>query len=365
MLTHDPRFVPPFCPLPDCRFHRDPSGFRFQSHGTYRRKAAPHVIRRFRCLGCLRSFSTQTFDTTYYLKRPDIQPRIFDALLSCVAHRQAARALGVTHGTVQRQASRLGRHCLLFERERGPKQPPAEPLALDGFVTFELSQYWPFEINTLVGTQSLYWYAFTDSELRRSGRMKTSQKARRAELEGRHGRPAPQATRDAVEALIRLVAPGSAQLEVVTDEHLAYPRAFRRLPHLIRHQTCSSRRCRTARNPLHAVDLLDLLLRHGGANHERETIAFSKRRQGALERAAVTQVWRNHVKRVRENERLSPTPAMQLGLAARPLTPGDVLLRRLFITRTDLPEPLRRYYWRLVTTRQLPRCTRHSLLRAA
>jgi len=36
-----------------------------------------------------------------------------------------------------------------------------------------------------------------------------------------------------------------------------------------------------------AVNLADLLLRHTGANHKRETIAFSKRRQGALYRVAI------------------------------------------------------------------------------
>jgi len=32
---------------------------------------------------------------------------------------------------------------------------------------------------------------------------------------------------------------------------------------------------------------LDLWLRHGSANHKRETIAWSKRRQRAMERLAV------------------------------------------------------------------------------
>ena len=365
MLTSDPDFVPPFCPIPSCRFHRDPAGFRFVLHGAYLRKAAPRVIRRFRCLGCEHTFSTQTFDTTYYLKRPDLQPLIFDALNACSALRQFARSWHVAHSTVQRQASRLGRHCLLFERVRGPRSPPREPVAIDGFVSFEYSQYWPFELNTMVGTESHYFYAFTESELRRSGRMRPEQKRKRALLEERHGKPDPEATRKAVEALVQLVAPQAARLSVVSDEHAAYPRAFKRLPHAIEQVTCSSRRCRTARNPLFVVDLLDLMLRHGGANHKRETIAFSKRRQGAMERAAVMQVWRNHVKRVRENDRRSPTPAQTLGLADRALTTRDVLLRRLFVSRIELPAPLRRCYWREIPTRQVPAGTRHVRRRAA
>ena len=44
---------------------------------------------------------------------------------------------------------------------------------------------------------------------------------------------------------------------------------------------------RTPQNPLFPVNLSDLLIRHTGGNHKRETIAFSKRRQGALYRIAV------------------------------------------------------------------------------
>ena len=64
-----------------------------------------------------------------------------------------------------------------------------------------------------------------------------------------------------------------------------HPRALRRLPHLdVTHCTVNSRAVRTPRNPLFAINLLDLLIRHSGANHKRETIAFSKRRQSAIDR---------------------------------------------------------------------------------
>jgi transposase-like protein len=365
MRTHDPAFVPPFCPRTSCIHHVTPVGDWHVRFGTYTRRCEPRVIRRFKCKACGREFSTQTFDTTYFLKRPDLQKPLFHGLVACSGLRQLGRSWGVAHSTLQRQASRLGRHCLLFERVRGPGKPPTEPLAADGFVTFEYSQYWPFEINTLVGRDSHYVHAITESELRRSGRMTEAQKQKRATLEAEFGTPDPQATRKAIEALVLLAAPEPAPLDIFTDEHAAYPRAFKRLPHAITHRTVSSRRCRTALNPLFAVDLLDLLLRHGGSNHKRETIAFSKRRQGALERAAVTQVWRNHVKRVRENDARSPTPAMTLGLATQPLTADDVLLRRLLPSHVTLPEPLRSWYWRDVETRQIPNGTRHALAYAA
>jgi len=361
MRTFDPGFVPPFCPNARCRHHRDPSDWPWRRDGAFTRKAAPRLIRRFRCRACRRCFSTQTFDTTYWLKRPDLQQPLMMGLVACSGFRQLGRSWRVSASTVQRQASRLGRHCLLFEHSRKPPLPPSEPLVLDGLLSFEFSQYWPFETNVLVGQTSYYTYGFTDSELRRSGRMTAAQKAKRDHLESRHGKPDPQATRKAVQALLLLAAPEPAPLTLWSDEHRAYPQALKRLPHRIGHRTVSSRRCRSARNPLFAADLLDLLVRHGGSNHKRETIAFSKRRQGSLERMAVMQVWRNHMKRTSEQRLDSPTPAQSLGLADRPLQPEDVLHRRLFPSLVDLPEPLRSYYWRTVPTRQIPNGTRHEL----
>jgi hypothetical protein len=279
--------------------------------------------------------------------------------------RQIGRSLDIAPSTAERQASRLGRHCLLFQQLCGPKVTPQEVLELDGFLTFEYSQYWPFEINVMVGSTSHFLYGFTPSELRRSGRMTAAQRRRREQLEKEHGRPDPIATRRAVETLVRLVAPEPSALTIQSDEHAAYPRAFRSLPHAISHRTVSSRRCRTWNNPLSRVDLLDLLMRHSGSNHKRETIAFSKRRQAALERAAVFQVWRNFMKRTHERRRNSPSPAQALGLADRLLRVDDVLEGRLFPSRIRMPAVLADIYWRRVSTRQIQPGTTHALRLAA
>ena len=66
---------PPFCPNADCRFNTDPRGWRFKKKGFFLRDTAPQRIQRYRCSGCHRSFSSQTFALTYWLRRPDL-PRI-------------------------------------------------------------------------------------------------------------------------------------------------------------------------------------------------------------------------------------------------------------------------------------------------
>ena len=365
MLTSDPRFVPPHCPRATCVHHADPKGWRFIGHGTHSRKAPPHVVRRFKCMSCRHTFSTQSFDTTYWLKRPDLQRPLLESLVSCVAYRQLGRAHGVAASTLQRQASRLGRHCMLFQQLHAPQHPPNEAIVIDGLVSFEYSQFWPFEINSAVGASSHFVYGFLDAELRRSGRMTDKQKARREELEKAHGTPAPNATEESIEKLLRMVARSASKLSVISDEHAAYPRAMRKLDCEIEHRAVSSRLARTPSNPLHPVNLLDLLVRHCSSNNKRKTIAFSKRRQGSLERTAVFQVWRNWEKRRSEQKPDSPTPAMALGIASAPLGPADILSRRLFPSLVSLPEPMRDIYQRRIPTRQMARCTRHELKLAA
>jgi hypothetical protein len=318
-------------------------------------------VQRYLCRSCRRNFSSQTFCTTYWLKHPRLLAPLFHRLVGCSALRQIAREFGLAHSSVQRQGERLGRHCLLFLEGLRPRDAaPSEPLVLDGLRTFEHSQYWPFELNLLVGA-SHYVYGFSDAELRRSGTLRPAQRVRRRELEAAHGRPHPQATRQAVEELVGRVVPPGTGAEIASDEHQAYPRALARLADRhIRHRTTSSRASRTPRNPLFPANLAELLLRHASANHKRETIAFSKRRQGALYRAAIWAVWRNALKSRSENRRDEP-PAVVLGLLPRRLSAREVLAQRLFPWRHRLGPWLDRCYFARIPTRPLARCRAHSL----
>jgi hypothetical protein len=232
-----------------------------------------------------------------------------------------------------------------------------EPIVADGFETFEYSQYFPFHFNVAVGAHSHFLYRFTDSPLRRKGRMTPHQKARREILEKTLGRPDPKAIEKEMAELLRLLPKGRIVLK--TDEHTAYPRAIRRSGRQVAHSVTSSKQARTARNPLFPVNLVDLLIRHSSSNHKRETIAFSKRRQNAAEKLAILQVWRNFLKCFSEKKQ-DATPAMRLGLTDRKLTVGDVLKERLFVSRTALPVRLGRYYFREILTRMVPQGRLHN-----
>jgi transposase-like protein len=358
-------FVPPFCPRTACPHHRCPAGWRYRKHGTFTRQCEPRVIARFRCCHCRVTFSAQTFSTTYYLKRPELQLALAFRLLACSGYRQIAREARCSPTTAMRQAARLGRHALLFLHAHRPQTEVAEPLVVDGFESFAFSQYHPLHLNVVVGAESHYVYAFTHARLRRKGRMTVRQQRRRAAIERRHGRADPKAIERGMAQAIQLAAPTPQPLTVRSDEHPAYPRAFRRLSgYAIRHECTPSVAARTTGNPLFPVNLLDLLLRQNNSHLKRESIAFAKRHQAVVERAALLVLWRNFSKPFSENHG-GGTPAMRLGLRAGPLGPKALLRERLFPSRVPLPEPWAGYYLRLEDTPGIAHPVRHTLKRAS
>ena len=262
------------------------------------------------------------------------------------------------------QVARLGRHALLaLEHLRGGHEPD-EPIVIDGFESFAFSQYHPIHLNLAIGAHSHFTFAFTFSELRRKGKMTERQKKIRASLERTFGRPDPKAIENGIVDLLRLAARESGELVVRSDEHPAYPRALRRLAgHRIHHEMTPSVEARTHHNPLLPVNAMDGLLRHNSANHKRETIAFSKSNQSAIERAALLILWRNYAKEYSENHR-GGSPAMRAGITRELLGPQRLLRERLFPTRVRLGEPCDDYYWRNIATRRIRNARLHRLKRA-
>lgn len=353
--------APPFCPNPACPFHAGATAsWRWVRAGFFRREASPQRIQRFQCRHCRRHFSEQTFRGTYWLKQPQLLVPVAHRLLACSGFRQIAREFSVSPQTILGLSARLGRQALLFHEQLRPKGEIGGPVSLDSFHSFEWSQYHPTHFHVLAGKESHYFHGFTDSEVRRSGTMRSGQRKRRAWLEARFGRPDPRSIEREVAALLQIVTAGASSLELHSDDHEDYPRALRHLPVRIEHHTTSSRAARTTRNPLFAINLLDLLIRHSGANHKRETIAFSKRRQSAADRLWLLLVWRNYVKSFSERKR-DATPAMRAGVCTRRWSVKQIFSERLFPGRVRLPERWARYYWGLTPTRCLPRARAHTL----
>ena len=321
--------------------------------GFARRRFPPRRNQRYLCKHCRRSFSRQTFATTYWLKRPDLLPHILLAVVACSANRQIARSLGVAPATVDRQIARLGRHCLLLHAKLWRQTPPCGPL------------FFPMHFQIAVEAATGFFSYFTDTELRRKGRMTDDQKLRRADLERDLGRPPGDAVRNDVAELLQTTLVKARDAVVRSDDHRAYPRAMRSVACRIRHEITPGREHRDARNALFEVNLLDGWIRHSSSNHKRETIAWSKRRQAAAERLAILLVHRNYMRSRREQRRHGPSPGMLRGVVDKRLDVRDVLEKRLFPSRIALPPRWRLYYRREIRTRALPVNRTHDLKYAA
>ena len=278
-----------------------------------------------------------------------------------MALRQIARDLGCSPETVARKIARLGRHCFLLHIKLMRCAPSVSAIVVDGFESFEWSQYFPFHQNLAVEADTDFFIYFNDSELRRKGRMTPAQKQRRAELEQLYGRPDRQAVRKGMTELLEVATAGSRRIVIDSDDHPSYRPAIRSLKVEVEHRVTPGREHRDRRNRLWAVNLLDLVIRHNSANHKRETIAWSKRRQASCERLAMLLVWRNYMQGRREKVRGSPTPAIARGMLSRRMTVPEVLGERLFVSQTELPGRWQQYYERGVETRALKAQRQHNL----
>lgn len=352
------RFVPSFCPYPDCAHHtlreEDGETYRFQRRGLRAIARPPGVVRRFSCRACRRSFSSSVFFDCYRRREAALREAVFLGYCEGQAGRQIARTTGHSLKLVQLSLRRLARQCLLFHHEqlgrlRGRLE---EAIVFDGLRTFAGSQWEPGDLNTAVAADSLFWLDVDYVGLRRSGRMTAKQRRRRAEREERLGRPprgiAVEKCRAALRRLAGLLAEGNT-LVVESDEDTALARAVRSLTEQIPidHGTTSSRLWRESpRHRLWPVNHEHRLARHGKKNHTRETLGFSKTAAGLIDRALVYLAWRNNIKgrseRTREGART--TPAMRLGLTDRPLRVEEIVHRRLFPRRVALPGELDEQY---------------------
>ena len=278
-----------------------------------------------------------------------------------MANRQIARDLKVAPETINRHIARLGRHSFLFHQEQMRNTQPVKIVVVDGFESFELSQYHPIHHHVAVEKETDFFVYFTDNELRRKGRMTAPQKRRRKELELLQGRPDPKAIENDIKELLEVTLGEQQAALVHSDDHPAYRRSIKRLKISIDHRITPGCNQRDSRNSLWEVNLLDLLIRHSNANHKRETIAWSKRRQASASRLAILLVWRNFMKGRREKKRASPTPAMARGMMEAPLEIEELLEKRLFRTQIELPPRWAEYYDGTVSTRGLE-CERHHEL---
>lgn len=357
----------PFCPNPACALHTQaPQGTSWYSPvGYHLTKAFGHVP-RFRCKVCGRTFSTQTFCVDYYAKKRIGYDDLLKRFESSGSLRGMARCLNVSCGTVQNRLERLSRQALALHASLRPTAHDEEKVCIDGFVSFEVSQYFPSEITISLTQDSRFVLDFSHATRRRAGTLTHAQKARARTLYPRVHFERGALTRTFSDILASLESERpprpSHPLILVTDEKKEYSQALASWPlwhaqdehHRIAHISVNSKLPRTKDNPLFASNYLDRELRKDQANHRRETVCFSRNVASGMARLALYLVCHNYRKRYLIKAPVSDhrSHAEVAGIDRASVEQGLTTMfgLRAFLSRIRLPPTLDRIWRRAYPT---------------
>ena len=320
-------FKPSRCPYTSCPFHLEPPSRFFVRKGSYHPRCRNRPVPRFRCRGCRRTFSRQSFRADYRHKKPHLNARFLDLMVRCVGQRQAAQSLGVARRTVEHRFAWLARHAAAFQRNRLEGKTVSGPFQLDELETFEANRYQPVTVPVLIERTTLFIVSAAAGPLRRKGRMTPLQRRRRAEHEARHGRRPSQSATAVRRALSGLRLLTSTPFVLESDRKPLYGRLGRRLfgSRLTWHNHSASAR-RDRANPLFPINHTNARLRHFLSRLRRRTWCVSKTLRHLQAHLQIAALWVNYCRGI--TRRTRTTPAQALRLVPRPYRLEEVLAWR-------------------------------------
>jgi len=325
-------FIPPRCPYPECILHRTPEDGFFCRKGSYRPKCRPHPVPRFRCNGCLRTFSRQSFRMDYRDHRPDLNPRLAALLSSGLGLRQTARLLHLSPRCLELKFRKVARHLHLLHRSlRAHARLENPSFLLDEMETFETERSTgSLTIPVVIHERSMFVIAADCGPIPPSGTMTASRRARiqaKARANGRRPNRSRQVVRRVL-ARAACLCQGTPQVYLGTDQKKTYPRLAREAfgkERLVLQQH-SSKLPRTSRNPLFRINLTNAILRDLNGRLRRRSWLVSKKRYFLRLQLALATCYRNYQrKRFNRDHR---TPGMVLGIVKEPLSWEQMLSDR-------------------------------------
>lgn len=356
-LRREECFVPPYCPRPKCQNHRKENARPdfWRRHGVKELKRFPYFSYRFLCRDCGVTFSGSIFSLHYRQKVWGLNYAIFRYHDLGVSRRATARELGHSERLVRTRIRNMARWALLKQAELIEKLKIEEAIVYDGLENFSFSQFDPNNINHAVGKRSLFIYDFNFAPLNRKGRMSPSQAKRKAELEAEHGPYPRDAIRSSTKRVFQRLLSKGPSLVLYTDKHFQYQRVVEQdlRGAKIDHIRISSKVHRNFRNPLFAVNNIDLQARHNLSAFKRETIAFSKHSIAMQDSFLLYAISRNFLRpKFWGTHRSDPecskkSPAMELGLTEKILKFNEFFSERVLPSQVQLNEDWKNLYDRV------------------
>lgn len=324
-------FVPPCCPYAGCPARTLTSPFRWQHRGHFRRRCDGQAVPRFLCLTCKRSFSRQTFRIDYRLRRPALTFAIFDALVSKVTHRQAARVAGCNRKAVPHRLRLLADHSRQFHeavlaRSKARGGLPGS-FQFDELETYEHSRRLkPVTMPVLIEHRARFVVHLETASLPARGNLSPRDYARKCEIEQEEGGPRISGSREAVKKCIAVLAdvlPKAAHVVISSDRKSSY----RTVVAETILQPCTHARHpgtaeRSSANPLFPINHTLMMLRDGVSRLVRRTWGASKMRDRLALHAWIWTAYRNYIREF-TNQSRHATSGQVLGVVARKFTPDD------------------------------------------
>lgn len=330
-------FVPPRCPFPECAFHRDPPPKFFVRRGCYRAHCRREPVPRFRCRGCGKGFSRQTFRHDYRDHRPECNERLFELLTSGVGLRQSGRVVRLDVHAVQKKARKIGRTCGELHRKLCPALPAGRTYVLDEEETYEGASIRPLTMPVLIERESWFVVATDVGPIRRLAPRGTRRRRRQEIDESRHGkRPDRSAVcvRNVLGRLCELTPEGP--LVLWSDRKATYARIARAVfGGRVVHERISSQLVRASFNRLFPINTTLAMTRDNCGRLRRRSWLVTKKGEYLQLQMHMFTVYRNYVRRRFNRDEPHETPAVVLKLLSRPLAIAEVLA-----WRQDLPESI-------------------------
>ncbi|MDD3981279.1 MAG: hypothetical protein PHT55_03650 [Spirochaetales bacterium] len=263
------------------------------------------TVQRFICHACHHTFSTQSFAPSYYLKTTINLSDLFTLHASSMSGRALARYFCCSCSAIQNRIDRLARQAISLHCALRPFLSTTT-ICVDGFVSFDRSQFFPNEITIAIASPSRFVLDLSHAVRKRSGALTPAQRAivKHCYATVNFQKGAIDRTfSDQLDVIAQLHhASQASPLLLVTDEKPSYTRLLahhllRLSPHVVHHIRIPGTLPRTAANPLFASNYFDRELRKDQANHRRETGCFCRNVANGLSRLVCYLVYHNYWKK--------------------------------------------------------------------
>ncbi|MCI0372753.1 MAG: hypothetical protein L0214_15580, partial [candidate division NC10 bacterium] len=319
-------FDPERCPWRSCPRHANPTPRFFVRYGSYRSRSSSFRIPRFRCRTCRRTFSSQTFQLEYRLRKPWVDGWLLRDFVSGVSLRQSARTLGLSLSTVEARFVRFGLHCLDARENVLADWKPRGNYQFDEIETFEQHRtLMPLTAGLLVSGSTGFLVDTAVGRMRSRASGSEESRKRRDAFEEREGRR-PNESRAVVRACLGRLGEGGPW-ELVTDRKPLYGRVVKEL--LARrsvsgvHWTVSGRGSKGRKSPLFGVNHMAAKVRYGASRLIRRSWCASKKRERLRMHLAIYWMWHNAWRW--KTNKVRRTPGMEEGLWSRRLSLREIL----------------------------------------